>query len=88
MASIDPATLTAALRDAQQVSTAHITGGTDAPLIVPSGGAVGAGAHVAIMVGDADAVDVYGQLASHGWRVTTAIHNGNAVLTGMMWART
>ena len=88
MASIPPAILTPALTAAMQVSTAHIDGGTADPLIVPSDGEVGAGAHVAIMVGDADAVDVYGQLASHGWRVITALHNGNADLSAMLWART
>ena len=69
MASIPTADLDAALAEALQISTATFDGWTDQPYIAASAGAEGAGAHVAIVHGEQDALDIQGQLAARGWRI-------------------
>ena len=70
MASIDSATLTVALADAQQIATATFDGWTDPPYLAVSSGDEGAGAYVAIAHGEADALDIQGQLTARGWRTS------------------
>ena len=92
MASIDPATLTVALKDAQQIATASFDGWTDPPYIAASAGDEGAGAYVAIAHGEADALDIQGQLAGRGWRQVVgtqiAATDTLAAYAGASWVRT
>ena len=92
MASIDPTTLTAALKDAQQISTASFDGWTDPPYIVASAGVEGAGAYVAIAHGEADALDIQGQLAGRRWRIVAgsqvAATQTLAAYVSASWVRT
>ena len=87
MASIDPAILTPALTDAMEISTAFSGEWTDPPAVTASTGE-GAGASVAIVASNDDAVDVKGQLARRGWRPVAIAFSPSPVYSAIEWART
>lgn len=88
MASIDPATLTAALADAMQISTVFSGEWPDPPAIVAASTGEGAGASIAIVASNDDTVDVKGQLARRGWRPVAIAFSPSPVYSAIEWART
>ena len=79
MASIDPLTLDPALADAVQVTLVVPDGHDGTPHVVVSSGDDGAGSAVALIVSEVDALDVKGQLAADGWRITATLRRGATV---------